>query len=79
MFDIPSLTTIWFDYIPSRSSRLTKYVFMPQQHGAVDFSFSEPRLFISGGEDFHRHVLALPLASPHLSIPALTWRGKTNS
>lgn len=59
-----------------KRNRLTQYVFMPQQHCIVDLCLSEPRLLISRGKDFHGHILALPLSSPHLSISSFAWRKK---
>ena len=52
---------------------------MPKQHRVVDLRLSEPGLLISGGEDLHSHTLTLPLASPHLTIPPLTCRGKAGT
>lgn len=59
-----------------KRNRLTQYVFMPQQHCIVDLCLSEPRLLISRGKDFHSHILALPLSSPHLSVSSFAWRKK---
>lgn len=50
---------------------------MPQQHGVVDLSLSEPGLLVSGGEDFDGDTLSLPLTPPHFTVTALTWQAKT--
>ena len=47
---------------------------MSQQDRVVDLRLSEPGLLVSGGEDFHRDALPLPLTPPHLAVSALTWR-----
>lgn len=50
---------------------------MPEQHRVVDLSLSEPGLLVSGGEDFDGDALALPLTPPHLPVPTLSCRAKT--
>ena len=50
----------------------TQDVLVSQQDSVVDFSLSEPRLFISGGKYFDGNTLPLPLAPPHFAVTALT-------
>lgn len=46
-------------------------VLVPQHHGLIDLSLSEPGALLSGGEDLDGHLLSSPLAPPHLPEAAL--------
>merc|ERR1712047_92121 len=46
-------------------------VLVAQHDRLVDLRLPEPALLVPAGEDLHRHVLAPPPASPHLSKSSL--------
>jgi len=50
------------------SFSLTKDVVMSHQEGLINFSLSEPALFLCGEKHFDGHSLSSPSAHPHLSV-----------
>lgn len=50
------------------SSNKAQDVFVPEHDSLIDLSFTEPRALVPGREDLNCHVLAPPLAAPHLAV-----------
>ncbi len=46
-------------------------------HGVVDLRFSRPRLLVARREDFDGDVLAVIRAAPHLPVPSLAWKDRS--